>query len=232
MKRPLLKLLIGSVLIGAALGVFLVLRGKWGWFEVRVILTTITIAAASLCGLACDMSKTPRGTNLLPLGGLTLTLLSAVMLLAAVWFELESEAYLKATGCISILAIATVHVCLLSIARLARRFYWVYMVTCQVIYGLALLLMTMLIWEIDNDRMYRFVVAVSIVNAALTLVIPLLHRISRTSGDRTESMTVLEERNVAAVDEEIARLTKRLATLERLRMEIAGGADEEPQQHE
>ena len=227
MKRPLLNLLIGSVIIGAVLAIILVLRGKWDWFEVRVILTTITIATASLCSLACELSKTPRGANLLPYGGLVLTLLSAVMILAAMWLDFDSEVYWKSTGCVSILAVATVHVCLLSIARLARRFSWVYMVASQVIYGLALLLCIIIIGEIDNDKMWRFVAAASIVDAALTLVIPLLHRISRTGDDRTETMTAPEERNVAAIDQEIAQLKKRIAALEKLRSEIAGRPDEE-----
>lgn len=66
LKRPLLYMLVGSVMLGAALGIIVVLRNTWGWFEVRVILTTITVAVSSLCGLACDLSRTPRGANLLP----------------------------------------------------------------------------------------------------------------------------------------------------------------------
>ena len=104
MKRTLLNLLIGSVVLGAVVGIIIVLRGEWGWFEVRVFLTTITLAVASLCGLACELSKTPRGANLLPYGGLLLTLLSTFLILGAVWPEFDSEEYLKATGCISILA--------------------------------------------------------------------------------------------------------------------------------
>lgn len=48
LKRPLLYLLVASVLFGAALGIIIVLRNKWDWFEVRVILTTVTVAIASL----------------------------------------------------------------------------------------------------------------------------------------------------------------------------------------
>lgn len=225
MKQPLLKLLIGSVLLGAVLGIFIVLRGNWGWFEVRVFLTTITFAVASLCGLACELSKTPRGANLLPYAGLVLTVLSVIMILGVLWLELESEWYMKSTAVVSILAVATVHVCLLSIARLAKRFYWVYMVACQVIYGLALLLCVILIWEFDDEETWRFVAAVSIADVALTLVIPLLHRISRLSAEQGEVMTAPEERNVAAIDAEISQLKKRIAALEQLRSEITGSAD-------
>ena len=227
LKRPLLYTLIGSVMLGAVLGIIIVLRNTWGWFEVRVILTTLTVAIASLCGLACDLSRTPRGANLLPSGGLLLTFVAAGMILIGMWCELESEGFWKTTASISIFAVATVHVCLLSIARLGGKFQWVFFIACQVIFGLAVLLSIMIIWEIDNDRMYRIIVVVSIVDAALTLVIPLLHRISKTDDRRKAMMTVLDERNVATIDQEISLLKKRITELEKLRSEIVGSADDE-----
>jgi hypothetical protein len=228
LKRPLLYLLIGSVVLGAVLGIIIVLRNKWGWFEVRVVLTTLTVAIASLCGLACDLSRTPRGRNVLPNVGLALTFLAAVMILGGIWADVDSEGYWKMTVSLAIFAIANVHVSLLSIARLAGRFRWVFLVTCQVIYGLALLLWIMIIWEIDNDRMFRFLAALSILDAALTLVIPLLHRISKADdGSGSPTQTVLDERNVAALDHEIALLRKRLDSLEKLRAEIVGGTGEQ-----
>ena len=226
LKRPLLYLLVVSVIVSAVLGIIIVLRNTWDWFEIRVILTTVTVAIASLCGLACDLSRTPRGTNLLPLGGLLLTFLAAGLILVGMWADLESEAFWKSAWAISIFAVATVHVCLLSIAKLAGRFQWILLITCQVIYGLAILLCIMIIWEIDSDRMFRLVAAVSIVDAALTLVIPLLHRISRTNDGGTALATALEERNLAVIDQELSRLRQRISDLEKLRSEIAGSAED------
>lgn len=221
-KRALLYSLVGSVLFGALLGIVVVLRNEWGWFEVRVILTTITIAVASLCGLACDVSRTPRGTNFLPRTGLLLTLVSAFLILAGIWFEFESEAFWKSTMVSTIFTTATVHVCLLSIARLARRFRWVYWLACQVVYGLAVLISSVILFEINEDGVYRFMATVAIVDAALSLVIPLLHRISRTDRRGEDVSTALEARNVAAIDEEIEQLNRRIAVLEKLKTEIEG----------
>lgn len=223
LKRPLLYLLVGSVLLGAVLGIIIVLRNTWGWFEVRVILTTITIAIASLCGLACDLSRTPRGANLLPRGGLLVTFLAAGLILFGMWSDLDSESFWKTTTIVSIFAVATVHVCLLSIARLASRFRWVFFVTCQVIYGLAVLLSVIVIWELDDERMFRFVASVSIVDAALTLVIPILDRIGKTEKTQEATTTPLDERNLAAIDEEIVLLKKKIADLEKLKSDITDG---------
>jgi len=67
------------------------------------------------------------------------------------------------------------------------RFRWVFWIACQVIYGLAVLLTAMVFWELENERMFRFVAMISIIDAALTLVIPLLHRISRTDGTQARA---------------------------------------------
>lgn len=229
-KRPLLYLLMGSVILGAVLGIVIVVRGDWSWLEVRVLLTTIVLAVASLCGLAADMSRTPRGLNLLPMTSLGLTLVGTVLLLIGIWGDLDEEWFWKSTACISVFAVATVHASLLSIARLARKFAWVYFVACQVIYGVAALIAILIIWEVDDERMYRFLAALAIVDVAFTLLIPLLHRVSRLEG-QTEA-TPMEERNVLAIDQEIASLQRRIEHLEKLKSELTKGTVERDSQSE
>jgi hypothetical protein len=220
LKRLFLYLLIGSVIIGAILGIVIVLRGEWGWFESRVVLTTVVIASASLCGLAADLSRTPRGLNLLPKTGLLLTLVASGLILVGIWSEITEAAFWKTVFCLSTFAIATVHVCLLSIAHLAHRFRWVFYIAVQVIYGLAALLSVLVIWEIGEPGVYRLAAAVAIVDAALSLVIPLLHRISRSERKSGDLGTPIEQRNLAAIDDEITRLRERIAELEKLRSQL------------
>ena len=51
-KKIALWFLIISVAISAALGILAILTGNFGDFEGRMILTTLTISAASICALA------------------------------------------------------------------------------------------------------------------------------------------------------------------------------------
>ncbi|WP_404308656.1 hypothetical protein [Neorhodopirellula lusitana] len=224
LKKPMLYGLIGSVVLGVILGIVFVLRDTWGWFEVRVILTTLIVAAGSLCGLACDLSRTPLGSNWMPKLGMVLTALASALLLLGVWVEGDSEIYWKTTVCVSILAVSIIHVNLLGIATLAGRFRWLQFITSQIIFGFALLLCTMIIAEIDSSGALRLVTAGSIVIAALSMVIPILHRISRLDAHRRgeELLNVSEQRSVDSIDEEIARLHKRIADLERVRGTLGG----------
>lgn len=212
--------LIGSVVLGAVLGIVFILQDTWGWFEVQVMLTTVIVAVTSLCGLACDLSRTPRGRNLLPKSGLALAIVAAALMLVGIWAEVDSEIFWKSTLCISILGAATVHVCLLSIAKLADRFQWVHFVGSQVIFGFALLLCAVILAEIDSQNVWRLIAATSIVIGAFSLAIPLLHRISRLDRRGEDLSTPIEQRNLAAIDDEIARLQKRIAELQRVRQSL------------
>lgn len=222
LKQPLLYALIASVILGALLGIIVVLRNEWGWFEIRVILTTVVVAVASLCGLACDLSKTPRGLNLLPKFGMALTGVSATLILFGMWLDIDKESFWKTAVSISIFAVATVHVSLLSIAKLVRRFQWVFFIAWQAIFGLAALLVLIIVGDIDSEELMRFVAVASIVVAALTLVIPMLHRIGRMESNKGDLLMPVDERTVESIDTEIAKLHKRIAKLEKLRAEIAG----------
>ncbi|QEF98382.1 hypothetical protein Mal15_24340 [Stieleria maiorica] len=223
LKKPLLYLLIGSVLLSALLGIVLVLRGNWGWLEIRVILTTVIFAVASVCGLACDVSRTPSGLNLFPKAGLALTAITTALLLLGIWVEVDSEAYWKTTTVLISIGVATVHVSLLSIAKLARRFRWVPFIATQIIYGLAILVSMIIVFEINSDLLWRFLAAHSIVVAAVSIVIPILHRISKTDSNRDALLMPVEARNVAAIDQQIAQLEERLAQLRTLREQLVAG---------
>ena len=91
----------------------------------------------------------------------------------------------------------------------------------------AVLLSMMILFELDGEPIFRLAAVVAIVDAALTLVIPLLHRISRTETPAADLMTPLEERNIAAIDEEISQLKRRLTHLEKLRASISEGPAQE-----
>lgn len=223
-KRPLLYLLVVSVVLGAIWGIGIVLLNTWGntlgWYEFRIIFTAVIIAIASLCGLACDLSKLPVAPNLLPKSGLCLTAMSAVLLLVGLWSGLDVEIYWKTTVCFLIVGFATVHVCLLSIAKLVARFRWVYIIGSQIIFGLASLLCGIVIFEINSEEILRTVVAISILVAAITLVIPVLHRLGKISSTKEELLMPIEARNISVIDEQISQLERRISTLKHFRAQI------------
>ena len=52
-KKLFLYLLIASVAVSSLVGIFVILFGNFGEFEVKVLLTTLTIMVTSILRLAC-----------------------------------------------------------------------------------------------------------------------------------------------------------------------------------
>lgn len=221
LNQPLLYGLIGSVILGALLGILSILLNTWSWLEIHVLLTTVILASASLCGLACDLAKSPLGRNRLSTAGKIAIGLATFLLLIGLWVEIESDFFWNTSLCVSFLAIAIVHVCLLSIAKLPRRFQWVYFIGSQLTIGLALFLSMIVIFEIESDGIWRLLAVVSILVAAISLIIPILHRIGKLKPHGEELLTPMEARDAASIDQEIARLQTRIANLQRLKETIS-----------
>ena len=211
---------IGSIILGALLGIFIVLRGEWSSFEVRVILTTVVLACSSINGLACEAARSPSSQQPLPIAGLILTVLTACLFLIGIWSSTSSEQYWKFTVSFLILTLATTQICLVSIARLAARFRWVFILAFQVAYGMAIYLIYLICFEVDSEGAIKFAGVLAIVDAALVIIIPILHRISRADARNESIVSPLGEHSLAAIDAEIQSLQKRIVKLQAMRAQI------------
>jgi hypothetical protein len=226
-KKTFLYALIGSIILGALLGITAILSGRFGWLEVRVLLTTATIAVASICGLACGAHLSTGRGRALPLAGIALTLVAAGMLIGGIWHETFSDSYWQTTASASVFAVACAHLSLLSMARLADWFRWSLTVAYVVILGVAGLIVLMILREQHGAGMMQLLGVATIVDAAITIVIPILHRlsrdeISRQAGTGTAGMANLQ---VAEIDAEIARLRDRIAVLEQMKLQLRINSD-------
>jgi len=209
-KKAFLYSLIASVVVSAVLGIVAILSGNFGWLEIRVILTTVTIAVASICGLACGAYLGTKAGRLLPTLGLALTFIAAAMIILGMWVELKSETYWKITASICVFAIAFAHLSLLSMARLAEWFQWSLIAAYLIIFGVASLIAAMIFFEIDEASMFRLLGVAAIVDAAITVLIPIFHRLSRK--ELPLAAEGLSE--IRRIDAEIRALQQKIADLE------------------
>lgn len=216
-KRGSLYALIVSVGLGALLGILAILSGRFGWFEVRILLTTVTVASASICALACGAYLATKRGRELPIAGIALTGLAAVLILSGMWMTITSEAHWKLAATSSVYAVALAHLSLLSMARLANWFQWSIVAARVVILGVATIIVAMILGEVDSAGMFQLLGVAAIIDAAISLVIPILHRLSRAevaTGDSRDSRR-------AAIDAELESLHRRIDELEQARAELA-----------
>ena len=203
-KRLFLYLLIGSVVLSALIGIGVTLFGNFGEIELRVLFTTLTVTVTSIFGLACGaFLETGRG-KYLPLAGIVLSIVSALMCFLIIWnFLDDSKIFIKSFLTVTLLAAACSHLSLLSLARLDQRFAWTRAAAAICIAFLVTIFLYILWFEpiSDSDLIYRVLGVLGILLASITVVTPILHKLSSTVPD-------LEK-----IDEQIAALESRISDL-------------------
>jgi hypothetical protein len=214
--RWFLYLLIGSIGIGAVLAIWIVLAGNWGWFEARVLLTAGVVAAGSVFGMACGAAISRSRAGFLPAAGIGLAVLGSVLLVVGMWIEIDSDGYWRSAASVCIVAAATAQVALLSLARLAPARQWIQLTAYGVALAFAALIVAVILFTLDDDATLRILAVVGILDAAMTLLVPVIHFLDRRAVDSTE-LRPMEPPDLAAMDSEIAHLRARLAELEAAR---------------
>ncbi|PYS87144.1 MAG: hypothetical protein DMF62_13350 [Acidobacteria bacterium] len=205
-KRIFLYLLIGSVAISAVVAIGVVLFGNFGNFEVRVMMTTLTVTVTSILGLACGAYLESRRGRTVPIAGIALSIAAALMTFLIIWNVYDrSETFIKATGSVTLLALCCSHLSLLSLARLDKRFAWSQMLAFVAVWLLATILLYLIWFEPagESDLIFRMIGILSIVIAAVTVMTPVFHKLSA------------KENGVAAIDAEIEGMKSRIEELER-----------------
>lgn len=224
-----LRIFIVSIVVTAVIGIAAIsIPGSLRWYEIKILLTTLTIAAASVCGLASGGCLS-RGHTILPVSGLVLTGITAVLFLVGIWSEPRAETFWKTSFVLLFYAVACAHLSMLYMANLAGSYRWSYLVAYQLILGLATLLAVGIVFEfIETEAYWRFTGVVSILVAAITLLIPVFHYLSRDIVAAAQA----EADPLFAVEEQIARLKKQLIELENKRRMLLGrpeiGAEDGP----
>jgi hypothetical protein len=212
LRRFFLYLLIASVSVSAVIGIAVILIGNFGELETKILLSTLTVTATSILGLACGAYlETGRG-RVMPLAGIGLAVVSAVMWMVIIWsWQETNDTFVKALMSATMLAASCSHLSLLSLARLDKRFAWSLIAAHAAVWLLSAIVIY-LIWLTPpepSELVARTLGVLGIIIASLTVVTPVFHKLST------------HELDVAAIDAKIADLKKRLEELETKRADAA-----------
>jgi hypothetical protein len=192
MTKTALYVMIVSVVLSAILGIIAILSGNWGWYELRILLTTMTISGASICILACVALWERKNTKPLPILGISLSLVGAILMIWGIWTETGGDVFWKLTVSIVVYAIATSHLCLLSLARLSKKYVWVLGVAYLAIYGLATIITWMIVYENSSTEAFQFLGVVSILVGSVSILIPIFQKFSASISDDISSAKAIK----------------------------------------
>ncbi|MGH7782769.1 MAG: hypothetical protein ACREO5_02855, partial [Candidatus Binatia bacterium] len=147
-KIVFLYTFIVSVTLCALIGIGVLLFGNFGSVEIRILLTTLTVTVTSILGLACGACLEANRGWLLPIGGIGLSIISAVMCFLIIWDVLDdSEAFIKSFLTATLIAAACSHLSLLSLAHLDARFRWARLTAHVFVWLLAAILLYLMWFE-------------------------------------------------------------------------------------
>jgi len=216
LKKFFLYLLIASVAFSALLGIGVILFGNFGEFESKILMTASTVTITSILGLACGaFLETGRG-KILPLSGIVLAVISAIVWIILIWnASNQSSVFAKILMTVTLFAAACSLLSLLSIATLDKKFRWSLSAAHLAVWSLTAFLFY-LIWiakDFTGEFIPRTIGVLSIVIAALTIITPVFHWLSKQTPKAEE------------IDAEIARLRARIEELEKQREEIPNNAN-------
>jgi hypothetical protein len=193
-RRLSLFVFIGFLILTALIAMISVLTGTFGEVQWKILGTTFTISAASICSMACAAFMEKKKQVPIATVGIVLCVTTAVLVIAGMWPEIESEEYWKATATCGVLALAFAHTFLLALPNLDDRQKWIQLVSSISISILALLIIAG-IW-IQNqkweDLYFRVLAVVAILVGLQTLVIPILMKLRKSQGSAREIL-VLEK---------------------------------------
>lgn len=176
LRRRFLQSFLAFLVLTAVVAIIAVLNGHWGELELRILGSSGTVSAASVCAMACAAFVERGRTRALGRLGIALACAAALLLLVGIWTDTGSDAFWKTTVCACIWAAAVAHAQLLWLPALAARHRWLQQSATISIALLGAILSGIVIAQSRADDVFRVAIVLSILVALQTLAVPILAR--------------------------------------------------------
>jgi len=209
-RRLFLKLFIGFLSLTALIAIFSVLSGDFGEFQVKILATTFTISAASICSMSCAAFIENEKKKELGVSGIVCSAIAMLMVICGIWIEIDDKEYWKTAITFIVFAAAFAHAFLLILPDLDEGHRWSQIASTICIGILAIQIVAAVWGEIDGEGYYKLLAVVSIIVVLLTLVIPILMKIRKGIGDTARTLVLSEGQDGTFIDKHgaIYKVTK------------------------
>jgi hypothetical protein len=182
MRTVALRVLIGSVVISALVGIYILTIGHFGDLEVRVLVTALSISGLSILAMACGAAFERGRVRPLPHLGVAVSVTSFLLFMIGIWSESDWQPLWKTALSLAFVGVAAAHACLLSLATLSPRFHWTQWLGLTSAFLLVAMLIFFVWAEVDSEGLWRVVGVLAILVGAVTIGVPVLHRMSAPSA--------------------------------------------------
>jgi hypothetical protein len=177
LRKALLSSLIGALSLSALVGIYIFVVGDFGETEIKILLTTLSLAYFSVSALGCAVVLERGLARWLPFPGLLSCAFGFFWSLLMIWAEWHREPVAKTQVIAVIVAFSLAQSSLLTLAPLKGNLRWVFGATLAAIFALAALASAMLIFEWEDELLFRLTGVLGILDAAGTLAVPILYKL-------------------------------------------------------
>ena len=204
LRRSFLRVAIVFLALTAFVALGSVLTGEMDELQARILGSSTTISLACVTAMACaayrERGQHPRLADF----GIGCAAVAATLMIVGIWARItvvDSEAYWKSVFLTMIWAFACAHAQLLSLPTLQAAHRWTQHTVVAAIVTLTTIGSYAILLEIDAEWIARVLIALAIVVALFTLVVPMLAKMRRANGDAnaTESERLVLMRGVDGV---------------------------------
>ena len=182
-RKLLLKVFIGFLSMTALVAIFSVLSREFGQTQLKVLVTTFSISAGSICAMACAGFIERKGAKAVGIVGILAASVAVALVIIGVWGKINEKEYWKTTVAFIVVCIALAHACLLHLPSLAASHRWT-QTASAILIGLLALQIIFAVWgEIKGEGYYRLMAAVSVLVVLATFVVPICSRLGAKTGE-------------------------------------------------
>jgi hypothetical protein len=182
MRRVLLRLFIIFLCLSAGVAIIAIMGGGFGEIQLKIIFSTLAIAAANICGMSCAACIQTRGPNAHGVAGIVCSMAAAVMVLAGIWCEVSFAAFWRIAMTLIVLSVALAHSCALRVPQLRPQYRWIQTagIVCAAV--LATFVLAMIWADVEGETLSRSMAVIAILGVLFSLIVPILSRFKDRSS--------------------------------------------------
>ncbi len=184
-RKLALTIFFASVVINAVLGIIALFVGEFGDVQGKILITSLSISAASVLSLAMFPARERGLLAPVPTIGIGLSIIGFGLLVVLTWTEFRNDGLGKSAATFLIFAGSAGYVSLISLAVIHAKFINIVR-TAYVLVAILAVMIAGAIWgEPEDKNLLRVMGTMAIVLTAATITIPVLHRLNRNSFSGT-----------------------------------------------
>jgi hypothetical protein len=190
MKKRFLHAFVVFLGLTALIAIVSVLSGEFGELQMKILVTSFTISAASICSMSCAAFIEKQKQQGLGFSGILLSVVAAILLIFLIWLEFENEWYFKATLTVAVCAVSFAHAFLLVLPDLENKHTWIQKAATTSIAILGGQIIVALWVEIDHEAYIRALAVVAIIVVLETLLVPLFMKLKTNKNLTGRNLTL------------------------------------------